>query len=181
MIELFGLRADPGMQAALTQGTGALQGLIEKIDGAGNIAERVATAQMETLDGKIKIMKSNAEALQIALGAALEPTSTAFVNALSQAAQFAQYIVEALAFAREDMADTSEIESAMSRLATQRAKATSQYQGLQKAIEGGFADVYMQEKLAGFAGLSPEAALGGLEMQIDELTEKIAGLGKKGF
>jgi len=98
-----------------------------------------------------------------------------------KAAQFAQYIVEALAFAREDMADTSEIESAMSRLATQRAKATSQYQGLQKAIEGGFADVYIQEKLAGFAGLSPEAALGGLEMQIDELTEKIAGLGKKGF
>jgi len=181
MIQLFGLRAGPGMQAALTQGTDALQGLIEKIDGAGNIAERVATAQMETLDGKIKIMKSNAEALQIALGAALEPTSTAFVNALSQAAQFAQYIVEALAYAREDVADTSEVESAMSRLATQRAKATSQYQGLQKAIEGGFADVYMQEKLAGFANLSPEAALGGLEIQIAELTEKIAGLGKKAF
>ena len=181
MIQLFGLRAGPGMQAALTQGTDALQGLIEKIDGAGNIAERVATAQMETLDGKIKIMKSNAEALQIALGAALEPTSTAFVNALSQAAQFAQYIVEALAYAREDVADTSEVESAMSRLATQRAKATSQYQGLQKAIEGGFADVYIQEKLAGFANLSPEAALGGLEIQIAELTEKIAGLGKKAF
>ena len=181
MIELFGLRAGPGMQAALTQGTDALEKLIEKIDGAGNIAERVATAQMETLDGKIKIMKSNAEALQIALGAALEPTSTAFVNALSQAAQFAQYIVEALSFARDDVADTSEIEAGMSRLAAQRAKATAQYEGLQKAIEGGFADVYIQEKLTGFAGLSPEAALGGLEMQIDELTDKIAHLGKKGF
>jgi len=35
MIELFGLRAGPGMQAALTQGTAALEGLIEKIEGAG--------------------------------------------------------------------------------------------------------------------------------------------------
>ena len=181
MIELFGLRAGPGMQAALTQGTGALEKLIEKIDGAGNIAERVAKAQMETLDGKIKIMKSNAEALQIALGDALEPTSEAFVSALSRAAQFAQYIVEALSFARDDVADTGEIEAGMSRLAAQRAKATAQYEGLQKAIEGGFADAYIQEKLTGFAGLSPEAALGGLEMQIDELTDKIAHLGKKGF
>ena len=181
MIELFGLRAGPGMQAALTQGTGALEKLIEKIDGAGNIAERIAKAQMETLDGKIKIMKSNFEALQIAMGSALEPTSEAFVSALSRAAQFAQYIVEALSFARNDVADTSEIEAGMSRLAAQRAKATAQYKGLQKAIEGGFADVYIQEKLTGFAGLSPEAALGGLEMQIDELTDKIAHLGKKGF
>jgi len=181
MIELFGLRAGPGMQAALTQGTDALENLISKIDGAGNIAERIAQAQLETLDGKIKIMKSNAEALQIALGDALEPTSEAFVSALSRAAQFAQYIVEALSFARDDVADTSEIEAGMSRLAAQRAKATAQYEGLQKAIEGGFADVYIQEKLTGFAGLSPEAALGGLEMQIDELTDKIAHLGKKGF
>ena len=83
MIELFGLRAGPGMQAALTQGTGALEKLIEKIDGAGNIAERVAEAQMETLDGKIKIMKSNFEALQIAVGDAFGETTQSAVESTS--------------------------------------------------------------------------------------------------
>lgn len=83
MIELFGLRAGPGMQAALTQGTGALERLIEKIDGAGNIAERIAKAQMETLDGKIKIMKSNFEALQIAIGDALGNKTAKLVGFLA--------------------------------------------------------------------------------------------------
>ena len=83
MIELFGLRAGPGMQAALTQGTGALERLIEKIDGAGNIAERIAKAQMETLDGKIKIMKSNFEGLQIAIGDAFSETTQSAVEATS--------------------------------------------------------------------------------------------------
>ncbi len=83
MIELFGLRAGPGMQAALTQGTGALERLINKIDGAGNIAERIAKAQMETLDGKIKIMKSNFEGLQIAIGDALGSKTAKLVGFLA--------------------------------------------------------------------------------------------------
>jgi TP901 family phage tail tape measure protein len=83
MIELFGLRAGPGMQAALTQGTDALEKLIEKIDGAGNIAERIAQAQLETLDGKIKIMKSNFEALQIAIGDAFSETTQSAVESTS--------------------------------------------------------------------------------------------------
>ena len=83
MIELFGLRAGPGMQAALTQGTEKLEELINKIDNAGNIAERIATAQMETLDGKIKIMKSNFEALQIAIGDALGSKTAKLVGFLA--------------------------------------------------------------------------------------------------
>jgi TP901 family phage tail tape measure protein len=83
MIELFGLRAGPGMQAALTQGTEKLEELINKIEGAGNIAERIAKAQMETLDGKIKIMKSNFEALQIAIGDALGSKTAKLVGFLA--------------------------------------------------------------------------------------------------
>ena len=83
MIELFGLRAGPGMQAALTQGTGKLEELIKKIDNAGNIAERIAKAQMETLDGKIKIMKSNFEALQIAIGDAFGDKTAKLVGFLA--------------------------------------------------------------------------------------------------
>ena len=83
MTALFGVRAGPGMQAALTQGTGALERLINKIDGAGNIAERIAKAQMETLDGKIKIMKSNFEGLQIAIGDALGSKTAKLVGFLA--------------------------------------------------------------------------------------------------
>lgn len=83
MIELFGLRAGPGFQAALSMGTAKLEALIGKIDNAGNIAERVAAAQLDTLDGKIKILGSNFEGLQIAIGAAFAPAATAGVEALS--------------------------------------------------------------------------------------------------
>ena len=83
MIELFGLRAGPGMQAALTQGTTKLEELIKKIDGAGNIAERIAEAQLQTLDGRIKIMQSNFEGLQISIGKALGPATVKIVDNLS--------------------------------------------------------------------------------------------------
>jgi TP901 family phage tail tape measure protein len=80
MVEMFGLRAGPGLQAALSMGTEKLEALIAKIDGAGNIAERIAEAQLDTLDGKIKIMKSNFEALQIAIGGAFSDTTTSTVS-----------------------------------------------------------------------------------------------------
>lgn len=83
MSALFGQRAGPGMQAAIAQGTNALESLIGKIDNAGNIAERIAKAQMETLDGKIKIMKSNFEALQIAIGDALGSKTAKLVGFLA--------------------------------------------------------------------------------------------------
>ena len=83
MNALFGERAGPGMQAAIAQGTNALESLINKIDNAGNIAERIAKAQMETLDGKIKIMKSNFEALQIAIGDALGSKTAKLVGFLA--------------------------------------------------------------------------------------------------
>lgn len=80
MVDLFGLRAGPGLQAALSQGSGALEKLIDKIDNAGNIAERIAQAQLDTLDGKIKIMKSAFEGLQIAVGEALGPATEKMVK-----------------------------------------------------------------------------------------------------
>ena len=83
MVELFGLRAGPGFQAALSMGTAALEKLIDKIDNAGNIAERIAAAQLDTLDGKIKIMKSNFEALQIAIGDAFKDDTRMMVGGLA--------------------------------------------------------------------------------------------------
>ncbi|HEY7824080.1 MAG TPA: phage tail tape measure protein, partial [Acidimicrobiia bacterium] len=112
MIELFGLRAGPGMQAALSQGTAALERLIGKIDAAGGIAERIAEAQLDTLDGKIKILGSNFEALQIAIGEAFAPAVTGGVEALSG------YLADATTAVKELVAATDDASGSIAEFGT---------------------------------------------------------------
>jgi TP901 family phage tail tape measure protein len=81
--DLFGTYAVAAMSAAVEQGTGALDKMIGKIEGAGNIAERISSAQLQTLDGRIKIMQSNFEGLQISIGKALGPATVKIVDNLS--------------------------------------------------------------------------------------------------
>lgn len=81
--DLFGTYAVAAMSAAVEQGTDALDKMIGKIEGAGNVAERISAAQLETLDGKIKIMQSNFEGLQISIGKALGPAAVKIVDNMS--------------------------------------------------------------------------------------------------
>ena len=81
--DLFGTYAVAAMSAAVEQGAGALDKMIGKIEGAGNIAERISSAQLQTLDGRVKIMQSNFEGLQISIGKALGPATVKIVDNLS--------------------------------------------------------------------------------------------------
>lgn len=68
-LEIFGLRAGPGMQALVSQGSGALQDLTTELENSGGTAERIGNVQMEGFAGAIKQLKSAFESLKIAIGA----------------------------------------------------------------------------------------------------------------
>ena len=82
-VKLFGEEAVGAMVPVLDKGSGALDEMIGKIEKAGNVAERISSAQLETLDGRIKIMQSNFEGLQISIGEALGPATVKIVDNLS--------------------------------------------------------------------------------------------------
>lgn len=82
-VKLFGQEAVGAMVPVLDKGSEALDKMIGKIEGAGNVAERISAAQLQTLDGRIKIMQSNFEGLQIAIGKALGPAAVKIVDNMS--------------------------------------------------------------------------------------------------
>jgi hypothetical protein len=82
-VKLFGQEAVGAMVPVLDKGSGALDEMIGKIEKAGNVAERISSAQLQTLDGRIKIMQSNFEGLQISFGKALGPATVKIVDNLS--------------------------------------------------------------------------------------------------
>jgi hypothetical protein len=65
IMEIFGLRAGPGMLALLSQGTDGLREFTDEINDSGGTAERVANTQMEGLRGSILLLKSAWEAFMI--------------------------------------------------------------------------------------------------------------------
>lgn len=67
MMEVFGVRAGPGMMALVEQGSDALATLTGKLDEAGGIAQRVADIQMQGLKGSLDELKSSFEGFMIAL------------------------------------------------------------------------------------------------------------------
>lgn len=67
MMELFGVRAGPGMMALLGQGSEALRELTGEILEAGGITERVAERQMEGFNGQLRRLRSAVEALLISI------------------------------------------------------------------------------------------------------------------
>jgi TP901 family phage tail tape measure protein len=73
IMQIFGQRAGPAMAALIGQGAGALRGLIAELDNAGGTAQAIADKQMDTFAGQMDVIKSQVEALQIALGDALLP------------------------------------------------------------------------------------------------------------
>jgi TP901 family phage tail tape measure protein len=68
VMSIFGLEAGPGMQALLSQGSGALRKLTGELQNAGGTADRMAKIQMEGFTGAWLSLKSAIEGLQIAIG-----------------------------------------------------------------------------------------------------------------
>jgi hypothetical protein len=65
IMEIFGLRAGPGMLALLSQGTDGLAEFTGEINNSGGTAERVANTQMEGLRGAIMLLRSAWEAFMV--------------------------------------------------------------------------------------------------------------------
>ncbi|WP_432159278.1 phage tail tape measure protein, partial [Streptomyces sp. bgisy153] len=83
MMKIFGVEAGPGMQALVSQGSKALEGLTTDLQNSGGTAERIAKTQMEGLNGSLKTLQSAFEGLMIAIGdSGLLAWATKFVTAL---------------------------------------------------------------------------------------------------
>ena len=72
-MQIFGQRAGPGMLALVSQGSAALDELTDRMDESGGTAERIATQQLDTLQGQFKLFQSAVEGTAIQLGQALMP------------------------------------------------------------------------------------------------------------
>lgn len=68
MMELFGQRAGPAMQALVSQGSGALRDLTADLEDSGGTAKRIADVQMSGFNGAMASLRSAFEAVQIAIG-----------------------------------------------------------------------------------------------------------------
>ena len=83
-MEIFGLRAGPAMLALVGQGSGALEELVEKMENSGGVAERIATVQLETLQGSFLVLKSAAESAMITIGEQLAPTMESLAKIITE-------------------------------------------------------------------------------------------------
>ena len=84
MMKLFGQRAGPAMAALVSQGSDELVNLTEQLEDSGGTAERVADAQMEGFNGRLRAMRSAVEGLNIAIGNALLPGLTRMTEAVTR-------------------------------------------------------------------------------------------------
>ncbi len=85
MMELFGLRAGPGMVAVLSQGIDSLKDFTRELENAGGTAQRIAEVQMEGLHGTIIRLKSAFEGLQLAVAEEITPGFEGLTEKLTDA------------------------------------------------------------------------------------------------
>ncbi len=81
-MQVFGQRAGPAMLALVSQGSAALRELVVEMEASGGTAERIATVQLDTLQGSLTLLKSAAEGAQIALGEGLAPVIRGLAEAM---------------------------------------------------------------------------------------------------
>ena len=77
---IFGQRAGPAMLALVEQGSGALSDMTKSLVNSGNIAEEVASTQMEGMSGAVTEMKSAFEGLMIAISEDILPVLTMLID-----------------------------------------------------------------------------------------------------
>jgi len=88
MLEIFGLRAGPGMSALVSQGSEALRELTEELENSGGTAERIGKVQMEGFNGAMRRMKSALEGAAIAVSeSGLLEMFESLINVLAKGAQ----------------------------------------------------------------------------------------------
>lgn len=75
IMQLFGLRAGPGMAALIGMGSDALERLVGKLKDSGGIAKRIAEAEMKTFSGQMLILGSQIERVAIEIGDILMPAA----------------------------------------------------------------------------------------------------------
>lgn len=68
IMTLFGLEAGPGMQALISQGSGALAELTTQLRNSGGTADKVAKTQMQGLNAQLDNLSGAVETLMIAIG-----------------------------------------------------------------------------------------------------------------
>jgi len=83
-MQIFGIRAGPGMLALVSQGEGAIEKMTEKITDTNKAAE-MAAIQMDTFKGAVKLLKSAFEELQIIIANHIMPTLSKMVKWLTNA------------------------------------------------------------------------------------------------
>ncbi len=83
-VAIFGLEAGPSMLALVSQGSGALEDMENKITGTNKAAEMAAT-QTETFQGALKMLGSAIEEVQIATGNEALPAMTSMVEGATAA------------------------------------------------------------------------------------------------
>ena len=81
-MELFGLRAGPAM-LALTENTDDIRELTGSLGEAGGAAETMASQQLTTFEGQMKLVHSKIEAFMLNIGEMTAPAVLAMANALT--------------------------------------------------------------------------------------------------
>lgn len=85
ILTVFGDRAGPGMAALISQGVGAFDQLQTAIEESAGSAAELATKQMATFAGQVKILESKAEEASISIGDSLAPAISVLNTALGAA------------------------------------------------------------------------------------------------
>lgn len=79
-LEIFGLRAGPGMAALINQGSASLDSMVDKLKDAGYTAEQVATIMESGIGGELRRTISVFESFKIAIGEAMGPEVIQFLK-----------------------------------------------------------------------------------------------------
>ena len=82
-MDIFGIRAGPAMMALVSQGTGAIQEMTDKVTGT-NKAFEMAEMQIDTFQGAMKLLKSAFEEFQITLAGGLMPVLKGMIEKISE-------------------------------------------------------------------------------------------------
>ncbi len=93
ILEIFGLRAGPGMAVLLAEGGAAIRQFTADLDAAGGTSKRVAEVSLDTLQGDLTLTTSAAEGTSLSIGKALSPAIRTLTGALRPAIRFVGMLV----------------------------------------------------------------------------------------
>lgn len=96
IMEIFGLRAGPGMLALISKGEKALRDFTRALEDSGDIAEKVAERQLRGLTGAVVAMQSAWDTFKTEFGKAIGPVLTELANKLKNIINNVRDIIEAI-------------------------------------------------------------------------------------